>query len=71
MPRYYVNTQAHPNGFHDMHRQDCHFLPKESQRFFLGFYNRCSDAIEEAKTHYPRVNGCYYCSKECHRSDSR
>ncbi len=65
MPRYYINTQPEANGNHEVHQADCNLLPDEAHRFFLGFFNRCSDALKEAKTHYPQVNGCYYCSNEC------
>lgn len=68
MPRYYVHTKSQPNGSHHVHRAECGFLPEEPQRVFLGFFNRCADALEEAKKHYSDVNGCYYCARDCHRS---
>ena len=67
MPRYYVTTDPKQNGDHEVHKSGCHFLPEdEAKRFFLGFFNKCDDALIEARTHYPKCNGCYYCSKECY-----
>ena len=67
MPRYYVTTEPKQNGDHEVHKADCNFLPEdETLRFFLGFFNKCEDAMAEARTHYPKSNGCYYCAQECH-----
>lgn len=66
MPYYYVNKKAQTNGDHEVHQSDCSYLPDESNRYYLGSFIDCVDAVKEAKKHYPQSNGCYYCSKKCH-----
>jgi len=64
MAKYYVNKDAQPTGEHEVHKLGCTWFP--SNTIYLGEYNKCSDAIKKAKEHYSKVDGCYYCSKECH-----
>lgn len=66
MAKYYVNNEQQTNGDHEVHRDDCLRLP--SNKHFLGEYSNCADAVKAAKKIYPRSNGCYWCSKECHTS---
>lgn len=66
MAYYYVNKNAQSSGDHEVHKSSCNYLPKEENRIYLGYYNNCEDAIEEAKKYYSQVNGCYHCSIECH-----
>lgn len=68
MMKYYVNKNAQANGDHEVHTANCSFLPKSENRLYLGEFNNCKDAIREAKKYFSQVNGCYYCSKECHTS---
>jgi len=68
MARYYVNKNAQSNGDHEVHKSGCTFMPDEPNRLYLGDFMSCHSAVLEAKRHYPRSNGCYYCSKECHTS---
>ena len=68
MARYYVNKNAQNNGDHEVHKQGCSFLPEEANRLYLGEFSNCFDAVREARKHYSKVNGCYYCSNNCHKS---
>ncbi|MCE7996912.1 MAG: hypothetical protein HEP71_33430 [Roseivirga sp.] len=68
MPKYYVNKNAQSNGDHEVHKEGCSYLPKVENRTYLGVFSSCHDAVKEAKKHYRQVNGCYYCSRECHTS---
>ena len=68
MARYYVNKNAQYNGDHEVHRSGCSFLPKTENRIYLGEFNNCKAAVKEAKKHYSKANGCYYCSNDCHTS---
>ncbi|MYD45830.1 MAG: hypothetical protein F4W92_05705 [Gammaproteobacteria bacterium] len=70
MARYYVNKNAQSNGDHEVHTSTCSFLPKSENREYLGIFNHCSGAVAEAKTSHPfwQINGCYYCSNDCHTS---
>lgn len=64
MAKYYVNDNAQSNGDHEVHRDDCKYLP--AHRTFLGEFSSCKPAVEEAKRHHKQVNGCKTCSDECH-----
>lgn len=66
MKRYYVNKNRQPNGDHEVHHDNCLYLPKEENRIYLGTFSSCHAAVLEAKTHYSQSNGCKYCSIECH-----
>ncbi len=68
MKKYYVRTVAQPNGDHEVHREDCNYLPKLENRHYLGKHTNCYSAVAAAKLIYAKSNGCYYCSNECHTS---
>ena len=68
MALYYVNKNAQTNGDHEVHTGSCSFLPKEENRIYLGSFMSCGPAVLEAKKHYSKSNGCYYCSPACHTS---
>lgn len=68
MKKYYVNKNAQSNGDHEVHKSGCSWLPKRENRIYLGEFSSCKGAVREAKKHYSQVNGCYYCSNECHTS---
>ena len=66
MASYYVNQNAQDNGDHEVHTGGCSHMPEEENQTYLGEFWTCTDAVEEAKKYYTQVNGCYYCSSECH-----
>lgn len=66
MPIYYVNNRPQPNGDHEVHRDNCIYLPADRKE--LGFYLSCSDAIKVARRIYKTANGCVICSPTCHTS---
>lgn len=68
MATYYVNKKAQSNGDHEVHTSDCRYLPNSENRIYLDEYNNCRDAVKKAKQYFSQVNGCYYCSYECHTS---
>ena len=68
MASYYVNKNAQSNGDHEVHKSSCSFLPNVENRIYLGEFSYCKDAVKKAKDYYSKVNGCYYCSSECHTS---
>lgn len=68
MDRYYVNENAQPNGDHEVHRDGCSFMPEAQNRRYLGNFASCRPAVVEAKKYYPKSDGCYYCSNDCHTS---
>ena len=68
MARYYVNKNQQSNGDHEVHREGCSWMPAEHNRIYLGQFATCRGAVSEARKHYHQVNGCYFCSNECHTS---
>ena len=65
MGDYYVNNNAQASGEHEVHKEDCKWMPINKQ--YLGNFNNCHEAIKKAKEYYPNVDGCFYCSNECHK----
>ena len=68
MDHYYVNKNAQSNGDHEVHKESCDYLPNSENRIYLGYYSNCREAVKKAKEYFDQVNGCYYCSYECHTS---
>ncbi len=66
MASYYVNRNVQSNGDHEVHKEGCSYMPLSQNRLFLGNFYNCQPAVTEAKKHYPRSNGCFYCSPACH-----
>jgi len=66
MKEYYVNDKAQSNGDHEVHHEDCTYLPSSGNRTSLGSFPGCKDAVKKAKEYHRQVNGCKTCSSECH-----
>ena len=66
MAKYYVHTGTDAQGNHEVHEESCTHLPKPENRIYLGTFNNCKDAVQEAKKYYANVDGCWHCSRECH-----
>lgn len=64
--KYIVNKEAQNTWEHEVHNEDCSYLPSESNQKYLWYYNNCSEAIKKAKETYNNVDWCYWCSKACH-----
>ncbi len=68
MPNYYVNRRQQSNGDHEVHHENCIYLPADENRIELGDFENCRDAVNKAKDHFDQVNGCERCSEPCHTS---
>ncbi len=68
MAIYYVNRIAQANGDHEIHKARCLHMPIEKNRLLLGDFYTCFEALRVAEKIYPNVNGCFFCSNECHTS---
>jgi hypothetical protein len=71
MTRYIANQNPNsPGGEHEVHKDNgtCIRLPLLQNRIALGDFQRCIDALNEARRRFPgkQFDGCYYCSNECH-----
>ena len=66
MDRYFVNKEKQSNGDNEVHKEGCSKMPRDEHRKFLGVFNRCSDAVREAKKEFSSANGCKVCIPDCH-----
>lgn len=67
MPRYYVNKNAQANGDYEVHQVIGRpTSATEGNRLYLGQFDSCHGAVQEARKHYTQVNGCKNCSPTCH-----
>lgn len=66
--KYYVNKIAQNTGEHEVHTEDCSYLPSFNNREYLGDYSNCQSAVNRAiALGYSPADGCYHCSRACHR----
>ena len=65
MAYYRMNNNAQLNGDHEVHRQGCYWWPTANYTS-LGDHPNCYSAVAAARAHHYQVNGCYFCSNECH-----
>lgn len=68
MKKYYVNQTKQSNDDHEVHTDDCRYLPSSANRKYLGEFSNCKPAVTEAKKTYSKSNGCKTCCNECHTS---
>lgn len=66
---YFFNKNADNHGRHEVHTDNCKFLPDTSNRTYIGLESNCKDAIARAKKDYPAksFDGCYYYCRPCHK----
>lgn len=67
---YYVNKQntGNPNYNHEVHAEDCQWLPSVQNCDYLGHFDSCEKAIKKAQEFYTRVDGCATCCPNCHKA---
>lgn len=67
---YYVNKNdtGNPNFNHEVHCEDCFWLPTVNNRIYLGYFDSCYDAVKMAKEYYINVDGCATCCPLCHNA---
>lgn len=66
--KYYVNSNEQSNWDHEVHNENCSWLPDAENCVYLWDFTNCSDAVKEAKKKYTQSNWCYHCSYLCHTS---
>lgn len=49
---YYVNKNPQSNGDHEVHKEECRWLPALPNRQYLGYFDNCRDAVKEAGKYY-------------------
>jgi len=72
MHRFVLNSNQQTNGDHEVHDAStgCHYLPSAQNQIDLGWHANCQGAVAQARRQWPgsRINGCYYCCRQCHTS---
>ena len=63
--RYYVNKNALINGRHELHKDDCNFLPKSEVCIDLGIHMNYHSAIIKAMDYFKQLNCCFCCTHDC------
>ncbi|WP_200978923.1 hypothetical protein [Echinicola sp. 20G] len=66
--RFYVNSMAYSDGYHEVHHEKCQLLPNANQQLFLGYFENFNEAIGKSKRIYPLSMGCQFCCKKKHDS---
>ena len=64
MDKYVVNNEAQNTGEHEVHKEGCIKFP--SNYTSLGYFATCHEAVIKAKEIFNNVDGCAFCSAECH-----
>lgn len=68
MMKYYLNKNAQANWDHEVHTENCVWLPSVENRIYLWVFMSCYQALCEAKKIYANVDGCAHCCPACHHS---
>ena len=65
-----MNRRHQINGDHEIHvlNATCPLLPETQNRLSLGKHSSCHEALQVAKEHNSRADGCAHCCDECHKS---
>lgn len=69
MYKYIINVNAQPTGEHEVHLETiCGYLPLPKNRFLVGHFDTCKQAIVAAKAKWPNasIDGCEHCVPTCH-----
>lgn len=65
--KYYLDRRADGQGLHQIHREDCPYLPERSDLIPLGDYPDCHGPLMKSMAaHYAASDGCAHCSMTCH-----
>lgn len=62
--RYYLNKNRNRLGVHEVHREDCFYLPLEMNRIYLGEFFVGDDAINKGMEILSNIVKCEKCLGE-------
>lgn len=64
----YYNKNTDNKGNHEVHAEDCSYIPNSTNRILIGYENNCQSAIQRVKKDSNKLNydGCYFCCRDCH-----
>lgn len=61
--RYYLNMRRQKNGKFEVHSERCPFMDRIKSTEYLGCHTSAKDALEIARDHKDKVDGCHFCCK--------
>jgi len=62
--QYFVSVKPLTNDYHQIHKDDCPFLPEKEKRILLGHFDSGNEALTESKSYFKRSECCRFCMKE-------
>ncbi len=65
MIKYYISTYHDPDKGHEIHKEDCRYMPDIKNRMYLGSFYNCQQAVRLAKLTFPNSEGCKFCMSGC------
>jgi hypothetical protein len=68
MEYYYISKKPLYTGEYEIHKSSCYRLPSEGNRILLGYLGSGNDAIGKAREMFGKVNACFNCCNEYHKS---
>ena len=66
MPTYCVNTNPQLTGEREVHDTAKYCTHRPADCTSLGWHSDCHSAVQAAKRLYSNVDGCAFCTPECH-----
>jgi hypothetical protein len=61
--KYYVNKSVLLLGTHEIHKENCKWMPSDKDLLYLGHFESHYGAILEAKRTFARVDACNTCTE--------
>jgi hypothetical protein len=60
---YYVNKRPSQDKSktYEVHASGCKHMPPQTNRYFLGYFNSCSEAVKKAKEVFKSAEACAQC----------
>jgi hypothetical protein len=62
--KYYVAIRPQTNEHHAVHKENCPFLPDDTERIYLGMFSSGPEAVREGQRHFAMSDSCLFCSRE-------
>lgn len=66
MPNFYLSKELSQHFEHEIHKDDCLYLPDEKSRNLIGNFNTSQEAFDAISKSTQHVNGCYWCCNSIH-----
>jgi hypothetical protein len=71
MYSFFVRIKPDFDRTNIVHKKGCPLMPEIDNRIPLGRFLHSKKAMKEANRYFLRVNGCYFCNKECYKPSDK